>query len=193
MALTQAQASTLLSRLGFRVNTNARYVQAVRNFQKAWNLGSALSVDGQKGPKTDAALLLSESRRAHRLGTASAHFSFSEVVCKCGGRYADCQRIWTPRAVFASLEASRARVAHSISVTSGCRCPNYNASVGGASNSMHKYGLAIDWTGPDKDVTRSWHIWRGIGYGSHSDHSLHTDLRPTSTTTNPMTWIYPGW
>jgi zinc D-Ala-D-Ala carboxypeptidase len=193
MALTRAQASTLLSRLGFRVNTAGNYTQSVKNFQKGWNLGAALVVDGLIGAHTDAALLLSESRRVHGLGTASAHFSFSEVLCKCGGRYADCQRIWTPRAVFASLEASRVRVGHSIGVTSGCRCPNYNASVGGASDSRHKYGDAIDWSGPDKDITRSWHIWHGIGYGAHSDHSLHTDLRPTSTVTNPMTWIYPGW
>lgn len=191
--MTPNQAATILTRLGFRTNTTARYLQALRNFQRGWNLGRALSVDGVKGPKTDSALLLSESRRAHRLGTASAHFSFVEVQCKCGGRYADCQRVWTPRSVFASLETSRIHVGHYISVTSGCRCPNYNHAVGGARASRHMAGDAIDWTGPDKNVTKSWHLWRGIGYGAHSNHSLHTDLRSTSTVTNPMMWVYPGW
>lgn len=193
MTLSQAQASTILTRLGFRVNTSSRYSRAVVNFQKAWNLGPFLSIDGKKGPKTDSALLLSEARRAKGLGTASAHFSFTEMRCKCGGRYEDCQRIWSPRSVYASLEASRIKVNHSIYITSGCRCPNYNARVGGASSSQHKVGLAVDWTGPDKDTVRGWHIWRGIGYGGLSDRSLHTDLRPTSTTSSPMTWKYASW
>lgn len=193
MVLTKPQASTILTHLGFRVDTGFRYSQALRNFQRGWSLRSALVVDGVKGPKTDAALLLSETRRYKGLGTASANFSFREVQCKCGGRYVDCPRIWTARSVFAALEASRAKVNHPISITSGCRCPNYNEDVGGARASQHKDGLAIDWKGPDKDTVRSWRLWRGIGYGSHSDCSLHTDLRPTSTTASPMTWVYPGW
>lgn len=193
MALTKAQAATILTRLGFRVNTAYRYRQALQNFQRGWNLGRALSVDGLKGPKTDAALLLSAARQAKRLGTASAHFSFLEMRCKCGGVNADCMRVWTPRSVFAALEVSRAKENHPITVTSGCRCPNYNAHVGGAKSSRHMAGDAVDWTGPDKDTTRSWRVWRGIGFGGHSDHSLHTDLRPTSTTSSPMTWLYPGW
>lgn len=193
MALTTAQAAAFLTRLGFRVNTSARYVQAVKNFQRGWNLGPALSVDGLKGAKTDAALLLSEARRARGLGTASAHFSFAEMGCKCSGRYADCSRVWTPRSVFAAMETSRAKVGGPISITSGCRCPNYNKAVGGAASSQHMPGLAVDWKGPDKDTVRSWRIWRGIGYGARSDRSLHTDLRATSTTTAPMQWVYPGW
>lgn len=188
MSLTKAQASTILTRLGWRVNSTARYNRAVLNFQRGWNLGPTLAADGVKGPKTDKALLLSEARRAKGLGTASAHFSFMEVQCNCGGKYADCQRIWAPRKVFSALEVSRAEVKHSIHVTSGGRCPNYNAKVGGAKFSRHMAGDAIDWAGPDKDTVRSWGVWRGIGYGSHSDCSLHTDLRPTKTS-----WIYPGW
>ena len=192
MTISKAQASTILTRLGFRVNTSARYNQAIKNFQRGWNLGPALLVDGSKGPTTDKALLLSEARRAKGLGTASAHFSFLEMRCKCGGRYADCQRIWTPRSVFGRLEVSRVKCGQGISVISGCRCPNHNKAVGGASSSMHLTGLAADWHGPDKDTVRSWRLWRGIGYGSSSDRSLHTDLRPTSSVLKPMTWVYSG-
>lgn len=188
MALTKAQASTILTRLGFRVDTSFRYTQALKNFQLGWNLGTALSSDGVKGAKTDAALLLSEARRVRGLGTASVHFSFMEMRCKCGGKYADCKRVWTPRSVFAKMEVSRAKVGHSISILSGCRCPNYNASIDGALSSRHMAGDAVDWIGPDKDITRSWNIWRGVGYGGKSDRSLHTDIRPIQAT-----WIYPGW
>jgi zinc D-Ala-D-Ala carboxypeptidase len=190
MSLTKAQASTILTRLGFRVNTSSRYNQAIKNFQKGWYLGAALVVDGAKGSKTDSALLLSEARRVKGLGTAAEHFSFAEMACKCGGRYTDCQRIWADRSVFASLEASRKKLGRPISITSGCRCPNHNRAVSGASNSMHLYGLAVDWRGPDKDITRSWRLWRGIGYGGRSDVSLHTDLRPTASVLSPTTWIY---
>lgn len=193
MALTKAQASTILTRLGFRVNTPTRYMQALMNFQRGWNLGAALKIDGIKGPSTDSALLLSESRRAHGLGTASAHFSFMEVRCKCGGNYVDCQRIWIRRSVFASLEGSRRRIGRSITITSGCRCPNYNRDVKGSLSSRHKSGDAVDWKGPDKDIVRSWRIWRGVGYGSNSDCALHTDLRPTASVISPTMWVYPGW
>lgn len=193
MVMTKPQSSTILTRLGFRVNTNARYSEALRNFQRGWNLGPLLANDGVLGPNTDAALRLSELRRSRGLGTASANFSFTEVRCKCSGSFADCDRIWTPRSVFSALEKSRIYVGRSISVTSGCRCPNYNARVGGAPESRHKAGDAIDWRGTDKDVVKMWKVWRGIGYGKQSDCSLHTDLRPTSTVSNPMTWVYPGW
>jgi len=190
MALTKAQASTILSRLGWRVDTAARYSQALKNFQIGWHLGNPLKIDGVLGETTSRALLLSEARRAKGLGTASANFSFSEMACKCGGKYAGCQRIWTRRSVFATLEKSRAKLGKPISITSGCRCIDHNKSVGGATQSQHLYGLAVDWRGPDKDVTRGWKIWHGIGYGGRSDVSLHTDLRSGSSGASPTTWVY---
>lgn len=190
MAISKAQASRILFRLGWRVDTTTRYNQALKNFQIGWHLGNPLKADGLLGDMTSKALLLSEARRAQGLGTASANFSFSEVACKCGGRYSDCQRIWLRRSVFATLEKSRRHIGKPISVTSGCRCRNHNNAVGGAKESQHLYGLAIDWRGPDKDVTRGWKIWHGIGYGGRSDLSLHTDLRPGATPLTPTTWIY---
>ena len=42
------------------------------------------------------------------------------------------------------LEKIRAHFGGSITITSGYRTPTYNASVGGASNSAHIYGQAVD-------------------------------------------------
>src|SRR5262245_1372399 len=43
---------------------------------------------------------------------------------------------------------------HPVSISSGYRCPQVNAAVGGASNSAHLYGCAADFTIPDfGDVT----------------------------------------
>ena len=44
-----------LAALGWRVDTTARLAQAVKDFQRGWNLGAALAVDGDPGPKTRAA------------------------------------------------------------------------------------------------------------------------------------------
>jgi lysozyme family protein len=95
--LTRAQAKTILYNLGWRVNTSARLTQAVKDFQAGWNLGPALSVDGSVGPKTSAALRLSESRRRAGRTTASANFSFKTVACRCGGKYGSCRRIFYKR------------------------------------------------------------------------------------------------
>ena len=63
--LTQAQATKILRNLGWRVRTTSEYHTVVKHFQRGWNLGPALEVDGVvgPGPDTSAALLLSESRR----------------------------------------------------------------------------------------------------------------------------------
>ena len=188
--ISKASAVTILTRLGFRVNTSARYTQGLKDFQRGWYLGTALVVDGLLGPKTSAALLASEKNRAAGKGTMSAHFSFSEFVCKCGGKYAACRRVWTPRSVVLKMEQSRSKVGRPISVISGCRCVGHNAAVGGVKDSQHLQGLAVDWQGPDKDTVRSWRYWTGIGYGSRSDTAQHTDLRTNRTTTNPALWPY---
>jgi hypothetical protein len=199
MALSRAQAGTVLKNLGFRVNTSARLTQAIKDFQRGWNLGGALTVDGLVGPKTSAALSLSEARRRKGLGTMSAHFSFSEFACKCGGRYASCRRIWMVRAHIQRLEAYRAKVGP-VKVISGCRCPSHNKAVGGASSSQHMFGVATDIAGPDKDRVAGYRLFAGIGYGGRSDLTKHVDSRDKgghNTTggspTRPTKWVYAAW
>lgn len=193
--LTRSQAAVILSRLGWRVNTSGRLTQAIKDFQRGWNLGPALTVDGLVGPKTSYALRLSESRRAKGLGTASAHFSFTEFACKCGGKYASCRRIWILRAQVQRLEAFRSKVGRPVSITSGCRCVGHNAAVGGASSSQHLYGAACDVTGPDKDTVASWRLFAGIGYSGRTDRTAHVDSRDKSgnNTTGGRPWAPTKW
>ena len=55
--LTRAQAQTILTRLGWRVNTSARLTAGIKDFQRGYNFGSVgLSADGVLGPKTSAAM-----------------------------------------------------------------------------------------------------------------------------------------
>lgn len=190
MALTQAQATAILRNLGWRVRSTTEYKQCIRNFQAGWNLGAALAVDGIKGPATDAALLLSEKRRRSGLPTASAHFSFSEVACRCWGRYVDCQRIWQRRATFQMMEKYRAKSGRPLSVVSGCRCPGENRSVGGSIYSEHLRGYACDVQALYSTGTvKSWLVAKGIGYGRYSRRVKHIDMGKLGSISSPNVFV----
>ena len=47
--ISRDQATTILRKLGWRVRTTSEYVTVVKNFQRGWNLGPALEVDGSVG------------------------------------------------------------------------------------------------------------------------------------------------
>jgi len=188
--LTRAQATTILRNLGWRVRTTSEYTLCVRNFQAGWNLGTALSVDGKAGAKTSAALLLSESRRKAGKPTASAHFSFLEVRCRCGGKYNSCQRIFFKRSAFQMLEGYRTKSGKPLTVVSGCRCPSHNAAVGGTSTSRHPKGLACDVPARYSAATvKSWHVATQIGYSPSLKKVCHIDMGPGYTRLNPR--IFP--
>lgn len=195
--LTFAQATVILRNLGWRIRTTTEYTQAVRNFQRAWNLGAALGVDGKVGPLTSAALLTSEARRVARQSTASAHFSFSEFACKCGGRYSSCQRVVLLRDLLASMEKYRA-LAGPTSIVSGYRCPSHNKAVGGAANSQHMYGGAADVTYRLSTTrVKGLRAFSGIGQSGTTAMARHVDRRDKAghnltggTTSAPTVWNY---
>lgn len=172
-----SEARKLLARLGWRVNTTARYRQAVRDYQAMNNL-TALTVDGITGPKTLAALRESEKRRAAGVGDISAHFSAREFACKCGGKYADCRRIWAPRLMVQAAERARAIVGP-YTPLSACRCVGHNAAVGGYSRSQHLHGLAIDFRTPaiTPDRARAAGLASAIGVQRRTGLIRHIDER----------------
>lgn len=197
MALSRTQAAVALRNLGWRTDTSTRLTLAIKDFQRGWNLGSALKVDGVIGPATSAAILKSESRRRQGLTTASAHFSFREFQCKCYGKYAACRRIIILRVQLQRLEAYRSRIGRGVSVVSGYRCVQYNADIGGARGSQHVLGSATDLNGVDKDTVRSMKLFAGIGYGGRTDRALHVDSRDKTGSGarpwSPTLWVYGAW
>jgi hypothetical protein len=78
-----------------------------------------------------------------------------------------------------------------IRVTSGYRDPASNRSVGGARNSRHMYGDAVDFWVEGMDVVdvfyqlKSYHLKGGLAVGNGF---VHVDLRPGA----PARWTYPG-
>lgn len=191
--LSSTTASSYLGALGFR----GAYGTRVANFQRGWNLGTALVVDGLYGPKTDAALRVSDANRRAGRGTASAHFSFSEFTCKCGGRYSSCAGTWVLRTHIQRLEAYRTHVGPVV-IVSGCRCYYHNRAVGGASSSQHLYGGASDISGlVSLSTMRGYRLFAGIGYKGSTGRVLHVDSRDKSghnttgsNTSSPSTWVY---
>lgn len=186
-----------LTTLGFRADNAARLDAAIRNFQRGWNLGDALVVDGIAGPKTMAAMSLSIARHKIGQGTASAHFSFSEFACKCGGKFAACQRIHMLRQHIMRLESLRLATGP-ISIVSGFRCQDYNHSIGGATNSQHMYGVATDIPGTQTiGQMLPRHLFAGLGFNQSNNRVVHVDSRDQSinnttrsSVTNPATWKY---
>ena len=195
--LTKDQAQAMLLAIGID-NARTSFSTAVKGFQRGWNLGAALVEDGDCGPKTSAALAKSFARKRKGMPTMSAHFSYTEFLCKCGGKFSDCRRVWTLRTHVRRLEAYRSKIGMPVRVVSGCRCPQWNSSVGGASQSQHKFGAASDIQGVLKvDRMRALGQFAGMGFQRSTGLVVHVDSRDVSgaNTTGgrqgaPTTWQY---
>ena len=195
-----------LAAMGWRVDTAARLRRAVSDFQLGYNLdGAPLVADGIDGPKTRAALAVSMQRRKEGKPDFSEHFSAREFACACGGSNPGCRRIWIIRSAVRLAETLRP-VIGPFTPRTGCRCTVENARVGGAKNSQHLYGAALD-LGTDATVydlpvaaVKRLGVASGIGFYDAGDGRTavrHVDVRHVSgnnttrsTTANPAEWIY---
>ncbi|MFJ6569539.1 D-Ala-D-Ala carboxypeptidase family metallohydrolase [Streptomyces sp. NPDC091292] len=114
---------------------------AVRRFQAAYGL----SADGVAGPQTHSLLNSLESADG-----STAHFDWTEFHSKDGagfggGKVGSAEVKENVRRLMYKLEAVRKKAGNSaITVNSGFRSIAHNAASGGASNSMHVYGVAGD-------------------------------------------------
>ena len=70
---------------------------------------------------------------------SSKHFKRSEFACKCG-----CGFDTIDTELLDILNDLRAHFDRPIVISSGCRCETHNEKEGGASNSQHLYGRAVD-------------------------------------------------
>ncbi|CAM5292138.1 D-Ala-D-Ala carboxypeptidase family metallohydrolase [Streptomyces viridifaciens] len=114
---------------------------AVRRFQAAYGL----SADGVAGPQTFGVL-----NSLEKSDGSTAHFDWSEFTSHDGsgfggGNVGSGEVQEDVRRTMYKLEALRKKAGdRAITVNSGFRSTSYNAQVGGASNSMHTYGVAAD-------------------------------------------------
>ncbi|MEM9422931.1 MAG: D-Ala-D-Ala carboxypeptidase family metallohydrolase [Pseudomonadota bacterium] len=113
------------------------------------------------------------------------HFSISELACRCGGRFCHAE-YWHDPLFLDALEALRAEVGRPLIVTSGHRCDQWNAAVGGAPLSQHKT-LAVDiaLAGHDRHALRKAANEQGFTGQGLARSFLHLDRRA-----RPAIWYY---
>lgn len=195
--MTTKQAKAMLKAIGFD-NAGRDFATAVKGFQTGWNLGPKLRPDSDFGPLTSAALATSFKRHRAKKPTMSAHFSFVEFRCKCGGAFRDCRRIWVKRRHVRRLEAYRAKVGEPVRIISGCRCKGRNKAVGGATSSQHMFGVATDVEAlRTVEQRREMKLFAGLGFRRSSRKVVHCDSRDRGghnltggTPARPTTWKY---
>ena len=72
------------------------------------------------------------------MGDLTKNFSKSEFACPC------CGRVKIEDKLVKALQKLRDLAGSPIRITSGYRCPDHNARIGGAVNSAHLFGKASD-------------------------------------------------
>lgn len=173
----------------------------VCDFQAAWNLGLPLVVDDVAGPKTRAAAGRSARRHVDELPDISLNFSAHQFACHCGGKLEGCRKTLVRRGLLISLEGLHRILHHPIEILDGYRCPAHNKAVGGAADSQHLYGCAIDPVMTEGLArVRELQLFSGIGAKETGAHRVtHVDRRDISghnhagaTVTRPTVWFYPG-
>lgn len=164
---------------------------AVKRFQAAYGLAA----DGIAGPAT-----FSKIYSLQDADCTPIHFSYSEFDDNCGannfygGKVSAATVKENIRRVMWQLEAMRHKLGdRPLIVTSGFRSVSCNASVGGASNSMHMYGTAADLG--LRNSSSQCTMWRsaqsagfeeilGPGYPGHNDH-VHVANDPNRLVSAP--------
>lgn len=166
---------------------------------EAFQRNYQLAVDGIFGAATEKRILevvasgeepAQQPQTAPETGEAAdwwkgiRYFTRAEFKCKCGGRYCNGYPVEMDPEELRVVDEIRRRAGVPLRVNSGLRCPGWNADpiVGGAANSLHTTGRAVDLSGsisPEKlkavaeEVTKEMIPGRGgIGlyrWGIHVD------------------------
>lgn len=118
------------------------------------------------------------------------HFTAAEMACRCG-----CGALPDPDLMH-WLESVRTSYGYPMVVISGARCEKHNAAVGGAADSMHVRGLAVDVSVHGImamsliGVAKLWGV-QGLGLMQHGPvekRYVHLDIGKREA---PTLWTYP--
>ncbi len=158
--MTIKQRQNLLAYLGYYVGAidgiwGSGSREACKSFQRDFFQDES-KVDGVCGTETEKALphavCYGMPAKKVEVTTKPAkddsledikHFKRSEFACKCG-RYCNGYPTEMKRGVLVVLDRTREHFGSPAIVSSGLRCKQHNANVGGVSNSRHLNGKAAD-------------------------------------------------
>lgn len=107
----------------------------------AFQRGQKLTVDGIFSTETEDAI--KKAIQEEDWWDSIRHFKREEFACKCG-KFCDGYPARVQRALVELAEDAREHFNAPATVVSGLRCKRHNANVGGAANSQHMYGEAVD-------------------------------------------------
>lgn len=156
--MTIKQKQHLLAYLGYYVGNidgdwGALSKTACKAFQKDFG---GLEVDGICGAATEKALKhavaygMPAKKVEETKPSASGdfwdgikYFKKSEFACKCG-KHCNGFPVEPQEKLIKVADRTRAHFGNRITVSSGVRCAQHNANVGGVSNSRHLSGKAMD-------------------------------------------------
>lgn len=114
------------------------------------------------------------------------HFQLKQFACPCG-----CGRARVSPKLIEKLDAARARYGGPMKITSGYRCPEHNAKVGGKPDSAHTTGEAADIAfGSGASMFSALVALMGVGIRriGVGTHFIHVDISTTLPT--PAVWGY---
>ncbi len=117
--------------------------QETRDATIRWQASHGLTPDGIAGVNTRAKITEESADEDDDWWRNIRYFSRKEFACKCG-RYCDGYPAQMQRGVVELADRAREELKGVGFVSSGLRCPQHNANVGGVSNSRHLSGKAID-------------------------------------------------
>lgn len=118
----------------------------------------------------------------------SKHFSWKEVECSCGRQSCPVRPPEeAAREMLAFAEKLREVIGRPLYLSSFFRCKEHNRIIGGAKNSQHLLGLAIDTPADQQAASVMAHVAKALGARGVKIYALshvHIDLRKS-----PRSWF----
>ena len=154
--MTIKQRQHLLAYLGYYVgNIDGSWGTFSKTACKAFQKDFGLDPDGYGGTHTDKALTHAvcygmPAKKQEATTTSGGfwadikHFDRKEFKCKCGGKYCNGYPAEPQEKLIRVADKVREHFGAVATVSSGVRCTQHNANVGGVSNSRHLTGKAMD-------------------------------------------------
>lgn len=196
--MTLLQIQCLLQYLGYyTITVDGIWGPGTEQATKYFQAAEGLEDDGIPGKLTQAALLDAVANGrfkaadttqpdSEETGTEAAwwndikYFTREEFRCKCGGKYCNGFPAEPQEGMVRAIDNVREHFGKAIIPNSGVRCKVHNANVGGASNSRHLYGKAVDFHVPGKtaaQVLAYLATLPGLGYCYAIDaDNVHMDI-----------------
>lgn len=190
--MTIKQKQNLLAYLGYYTGTidgiwGRESTNATREFQNDFG---GLEPDGICGTETEKALKHAVAygmpkKKAEDTATGSfwdtvKHFDRKEFKCKCGNVYCNGYPAEPQEKLVRIADMVREHFGAPATVSSGLRCKQHNANVGGVANSRHLTGKAMDFCIDGKNASQVLEYVQGrpdVRYAYEIDNQfVHMDI-----------------